>query len=309
MKPQTKAMLMGCCVVLFWSTVATSFKIALSEMGYIQLLLIASLTALVITSVFAISTGKFPVIRSLFSNPGELKKLALQSILNPFLYYLVLFKAYSLLPAQIAQPLNYTWQVVLILMMAILLKQRLKIIQIAGVLISFSGVILLSFNSGASPQGELSAEGILLVLGSAFIWASFWILKMKNQNEPVAELFFNFLFGSAYLLILSLFIPMEWPSARGLLAAVYSGAFEMGFTFILWLNALKVATNRVVLTQITYFSPLLSLVLIHFVLGENISYITVVGLLLITGGIILSNGRIKLSKRRIKVSIGDVNQD
>ncbi len=295
MKLQTKAMLMGFCVVLFWSTVATSFKIALSEMGYIQLLLIASLTALVITSIFALSTGKLSVIRSLFSSPREIKKLALQSILNPFLYYLVLFKAYSLLPAQIAQPLNYTWQVVLILMMAVLLKQRLKIIQITGVLISFSGVILLSFNSGASPQGELSAAGILLVLGSAFIWASFWILKMKNKNEPVAELFFNFLFGSAYLIILSLFIPMEWPSARGLLAAVYSGAFEMGFTFILWLSALQIATNRVILTQITYLSPLLSLLLIHFVLGENISYITVVGLLLITGGIILGNCRIKQS--------------
>ncbi len=293
MKAQTKAMLMGFCVVLSWSTVATSFKIALSEMGYIQLLLIASFTALVITSVFALSTGKLPVIRSLFSSSRELKRLALQSILNPFLYYLVLFKAYSLLPAQIAQPLNYTWQVVLILMMAILLKQRLKIIQIAGVLISFSGVILLSFNSGVSPQGELSAAGILLVLGSAFIWASFWILKMKNKNEPVAELFFNFLFGSAYLIILSLFIPMEWPSVRGLLAAVYSGAFEMGFTFVLWLSALQIATNRVVLTQITYLSPLLSLMLIHFVLGENISFITVAGLLLITGGIILGNRRTK----------------
>ncbi|MDD2424701.1 MAG: DMT family transporter [Bacteroidales bacterium] len=295
MKNQSKALLAGFTVVLFWSTVATSFKIALQEMGYIQLLLIASITALVITAIFAISTGKLPVIKALFSSPVELKKLALQSLLNPFLYYLVLFKAYSLLPAQIAQPLNYTWQVILILMMAVLLKQRLKIIQIAGVLISFSGVILLSFNSGASPQGELSAAGILLVLGSAFIWASFWILKMKNKNEPVAELFFNFLYGSAYLIILSLFIPMEWPSARGLAAAVYSGTFEMGFTFIIWLKALHLATNKVVLTQITYLSPLLSLVLIHFVLGENISYITVAGLLLITGGIILGNARMKQS--------------
>jgi drug/metabolite transporter (DMT)-like permease len=29
--------------------------------------------------------------------------------MNPFLYYVLLFRAYDLLPAQQAQPLNYTW--------------------------------------------------------------------------------------------------------------------------------------------------------------------------------------------------------
>jgi drug/metabolite transporter (DMT)-like permease len=293
MNNQSRAVFAGCCVVLFWSTVATAFKIALEEMGFIQLLLIASLTALLVTAIFAVSAGKLPEIKVSFSNVQELKKLALQSLLNPFLYYLVLFKAYSLLPAQIAQPLNYTWQIVLIIMMALLLRQRLTIIQIAGVLISFSGVLLLSSNRSASPEGGLSVTGIFLVLSSAFIWASFWILKMKSKREPVVELFFNFLFGSVYLLFLSLFVPMEWPSLRGLLAGIYSGCFEMGLTFILWIRALKMATNRVVLTQLTYLSPLLSLIMIHFILGESVGYTTIAGLLLITGGIVLGNGSFK----------------
>ena len=47
-------------------------------------------------------------------------------MLNPFLYYLVLFRAYDLLPAQEAQPLNYTWPIVLVLLSAIMLHQRLR---------------------------------------------------------------------------------------------------------------------------------------------------------------------------------------
>ena len=48
---------------------------------------------------------------------GELCRLSrrdwqqslLPGLLNPCLYYLVLFKAYELLPAQQAQALNYSW--------------------------------------------------------------------------------------------------------------------------------------------------------------------------------------------------------
>ena len=35
-------------------------------------------------------------------------------LLNPVAYYLVLFKAYDLLPAQVAQPINYAWPIVLL---------------------------------------------------------------------------------------------------------------------------------------------------------------------------------------------------
>jgi drug/metabolite transporter (DMT)-like permease len=63
----------------------------------------------------------------------------------------------------------------------------------------------------------------------------------------------------------------------------------MGITFILWSKALKLATNRVTLTQLIYLSPLLSLLLIHFILGEKIGVLTVVGLFLIIGGILISN--------------------
>ena len=44
---------------------------------------------------------------------AALVRAAALGFLNPFLYYVVLFKAYDLLPAQEAQPLNYTWAITL----------------------------------------------------------------------------------------------------------------------------------------------------------------------------------------------------
>ena len=50
----------------------------------------------------------------------------LMGAFNPLLYYLVLFKAYSLLPAQVAQPLNMVWPITLALLSVPLLGQKIS---------------------------------------------------------------------------------------------------------------------------------------------------------------------------------------
>ncbi|MFA6759306.1 MAG: DMT family transporter [Bacteroidales bacterium] len=289
MNNQSKAMVMGGFVVLFWGTAATAFKIALGGLDYVLLLLIASSTALVISAVEMAITGKYGKVLAIFKDNRTVFKYAAQGLLNPFLYYLVLFKAYSLLPAQIAQPLNYSWQIVLLLMIAVVFKQRLKPIQLIGVVVSFGGILLLSFNSGASPVGTLSFTGIVLALGSAFIWATYWITKINSKEDSSVSLFINFLFGTFYLVLLSLFISFETPDLKPFLAGVYVGCFEMGFTFILWGKALNLATNKVTLAQLTYLAPVLSLILIHFILKEEIGMLTIIGLLFVLGGILIAN--------------------
>lgn len=291
-------MIMGGFVVLFWGTAATAFKIALSGLDYVLLLLIASFTALVISAVEMAITGKYGKVLAIFKDNRTVLKYAAQGVLNPFLYYLVLFKAYSLLPAQIAQPLNYSWQIVLLLMIAVVFKQKLKPIQLIGVLVSFSGILMLSFNHGASPVGTLSITGIVLALGSAFIWATYWISKINSKEDSSVSLFINFLFGTFYLILISLFISFETPHLKPFLAGVYVGCFEMGFTFILWGKALNLATNKVALAQLTYLAPVLSLFLIHFVLKEEIGMLTIVGLLFILSGILIANLKRKEHNKR-----------
>jgi len=282
-------MIMGGFVVLFWGTAATAFKIALSGLDYVLLLLIAASTALIISAVEMAISRKYGKVKAIFKDNRKVVKYAAQGLLNPFLYYLVLFKAYSLLPAQIAQPLNYSWQIVLLLMIAVVFRHKLKPIQLIGVLVSFGGIIMLSFNNSASPVGTLSITGILLALGSAFIWATYWVSKINSKEDSSVSLFINFLFGTFYLILISLFISFETPELKTFLAGVYVGCFEMGFTFILWGKALNLATNKVALAQLTYLAPVLSLTLIHFILKEEIGTLTILGLLFILGGILVAN--------------------
>ncbi|MDD2281547.1 MAG: DMT family transporter, partial [Bacteroidales bacterium] len=255
----------------------------------LQLLLIASSTALIVCFIELIRTKKLNLLGESLLSKSTIFRGAWQGLMNPFIYYLILFKGYSLLPAQIAQPLNFSWQIVLMILMAIFLKQKLHFNQVIGVLVSFSGIIMLSLNNSADILGKLSVFGLGLIIASTIIWATYWLLKINEKQDSVIELFVSFLFGTIYLVVVSLFTPMEVPPLKPLLAGIYAGMFEMGITFILWSKALKLATNRVTLTQLIYLSPLLSLLLIHFILGEKIGVLTVVGLFLIIGGILISN--------------------
>jgi drug/metabolite transporter (DMT)-like permease len=289
MSNQKRAVTMASFVVFFWATVATAFKLALAGMGAVTLLLISSLTALVVFTIYLGYNGNLLSALKTLKHRKVIISSAWQGAMNPFIYYLILFKGYSLLPAQIAQPMNFSWQIVLILLMAIFMKQKIGLIQALGVLISFSGIVMLSLNDGADASGTLSLAGIAFILTSTVIWAVYWMLKIDTSKEPVEELFRNFLAGSLYLLIAFIIFPEPVQIGVPLYAAIYVGLFEMGITFILWNKALNLASNKVVVTQMIYLAPMLSFLIINRVLGERITLLTIAGLAFIVSGILVSN--------------------
>jgi drug/metabolite transporter (DMT)-like permease len=135
-----------------------------------------------------------------------------------------------------------------------------------------------------------SPAGVALALGSTVVWALYWIGNTRSTADPVAGLFFNFLFGLPLVLGATLIfseLPPMTPEA--LLGGAYVGVFEMGVTFALWLTAMKYAampdgggTARV--ANLIFLSPFLSLVFIHFLVGEEILPATLVGLAFIIAG-------------------------
>ncbi len=74
-------------------------------------------------------------------------------------------------------------------------------------------------------------------------------------------------------------------SPIGVLGATYIGIFEMGITFVIWLKALKFSQTTARVSNLIYLSPFLSLVFIYFLVGEQMLFSTVIGLILIVVGI------------------------
>jgi drug/metabolite transporter (DMT)-like permease len=278
-----------------WSTVASAFKITLRYLDFIQMLLYASATSVLVLGFILVVKGKFELV---FACTGrEYLRSLILGLLNPFLYYLVLFKAYDLLPAQVAQPLNYTWAITLSLLSIPLLKQRLGAGDIVGGLVSYSGVLIISTRGDLLGFELESPLGVALALGSTIIWALYWIYNTSDARDPVVALFLNFLFGVPVVLAACLLFSDLTPSApAGLIGAAYVGVVEMGISFVLWLNALKLSVNTAKVGNLIFISPFLSLVFIHFLVGEDILVSTYSGLVLIVLGLAIQ--RLKIRSHR-----------
>jgi drug/metabolite transporter (DMT)-like permease len=285
---QSRAYLFALAAVIFWSTVPTAIKLGIGQMQHFQLLTGAAFTSVFVLAFTIILQGK---VRLLLATPARsLLRAAMLGILNPFLYYLILFKAYSLLPGQVAQPLNMIWPLVLVLFSIPMLKQKIGGKSILALVISFSGVILISYQGGTLLDADSSIAGVLIALSTAFIWALYWILNMKSGLDDVINLFLVFLFSSVYLAIVSLFVAHPFPEEPGQwAAAAYLGVFEMGLAFVFWLKALQLSSTTAKISNLVYIAPFLNLIFVHLFLGEKIFLSTVFGIILVVSGIIFQN--------------------
>ncbi len=287
---QRKAYLYAIAVVLIWSTVASAFKISLRYLDFIQLLFFASLVSLFVLFIVLVFQGKLTLLRT-YSKKDYLLS-GLLGFLNPCLYYAVLFKAYSLLPAQEAQPLNQTWAIILALLSIIVLRQRITLKSIIALVISFIGVVIISTHGYVFSLKFSNVAGAILALASAFIWALFWLYNLKDRRDVVAKLFLNFLFGTLFIIIIVLVAKVSLkPTLAGFAGAAYVGIFEMGITFVLWFNALKLSKTTAQVSNMIYLVPFLSLLIIHYAIGEKILTSTITGLIFIIAGILLQRSK------------------
>jgi drug/metabolite transporter (DMT)-like permease len=290
---ETKAISSAVVAVLSWSTVATAFKIALRYLTHFELLLVADCTALFIFMIIISFHNKWKLIAKL--SPKQWGYFALLGLLNPVAYYLVLFKSYNLLPAQVAQPINYMWPIVLTVLLALFTHCHIPRLKYVGLIISLAGVAFISLGTSTFGNMHISIQGLLLAALSAVLWAIYWMItnKHKNKIDATLSLFMCFMFGTVYLVAGALFCGIHALSFKGIVSGVYVGCFEMGVSFIAFEYALCKTSNPALVNQLCYLSPFLSLFFIAVVLGETIVVTTYIGLALIVIGILFNQYCVK----------------
>lgn len=301
MKSSNLAYVYGMAAVFLWSTVATAFKIALSYYTPLQLVFVAVLTSIIALAGILAWQKKLSLLKQQFLRRPMFYLVT--GLINPFLYYIVLFKAYSLLPAQQALSLNYTWAVLLPLLAAPLLKQHLRKSDIAAALIAYTGVFIIATGGDISGFSFDSPLGIGLALTSTLLWCLYWIVNTKDQGDPVVSLLLSFLIGLPFVAV-TLVLTDTLPSfsIKAIFAGMYVGLFEMGITFVLWLMALKTATRTANISTMVFLSPVMSIGFIAWILQETIAMATYLGLAFILSGMMLQQLLPRYLERKNKIS-------
>ncbi|MDC5707508.1 DMT family transporter [Vibrio europaeus] len=292
---ERRALGLGLSAVLLWSTVATAFKLTLAEFSPIQMLTVASIVSALALMVICAVQGKLKTLPGTFlSNPWYYLLLGL---INPLAYYVILFKAYELLPASQAQAINYSWAITLTLMAAVFLGQKIRKQDWIACTFSYLGVIVIATQGDVLGLNFESPLGVGLALFSTLLWASYWILNTKNKADPIVGVLLGFLVAIPFAIGLTLYEGLSFShvSTQGWLAVSYVGLFEMGITFVLWLSALKLTQNTSRLSNLIFASPFISLMLLATIIGEQIHPSTLVGLVLIITGLVIQ--QIKFGKK------------
>nr|WP_263858766.1 DMT family transporter [Shewanella algae] len=280
------ALIYGMAAVFLWSTVATAFKIALGFFSPLQLVFVAVITSSVCLGLILAWQGKLKLLKQQFyARPWFYLQTGL---LNPFLYYLVLFKAYDLLPAQQALSLNYTWAVLLPLLAAPMLQQKLQGSDMLAAVTGYFGVLVIATGGNLLSMDFANPFGILLALSSTLLWCLYWIINTKDKGDAIVSLMLSFLV-SLPLITITLLTTESLPSLhwQALGAGVYVGLFEMGVTFVLWLMALRTTERAASITNLVFLTPLLSMVFIALILKETITLATLVGMGLILSALLI----------------------
>ena len=230
----------------------------------------------------------------------SLLRCALLAILNPCLYYIILLKAYDILPAQEAMAINYSWVVMIIILSIPILKQKIGMNAFLSIIISYFGVIVIATNGDFLSLQFDNSQGVIYALITTVIWALFWLFNTKHKNDTVVSLFLIFLFSLPFIAFAVLFSStFVIPSMNGFIGAAYVGLFEMGITFVVRQSALRMTSNIAKVTSLVFITPFLSLLIVQLFLREVILTSTVVGIVLIIFGLLLQKF---FTKRNTKLS-------
>ena len=283
---QNKAYLFAGIAIFFWSTVATAFKLALEHLEPIQLVFYSTLFSVIVLFFITLIQGKLNLIKD-FST-SDLLRCAFLGLLNPCLYYIILFKGYDILPAQEAMVINFSWPIMIVILSIPILKQTIDIKSFLSIVVCYVGVVVIASKGDVFSMQFESPLGVGYILFTTVIWSLFWLFNTKNSNDSLVSLFLIFLFSLPYILVIVYFSnSFIIPSTKGFIGSAYIGLFEMGISVVLWQLALKTSTTVSRVASLVFITPFLSLLILHFVLKETILASTIFGVILICLGLIL----------------------
>jgi drug/metabolite transporter (DMT)-like permease len=166
---------------------------------------------------------------------------------------------------------------------------------IAGVIVGFGGLALLSLTRGG---GAGAAFGIVVILCAAFSWASGSFLsgRMPMPANPYVASVYEMLAGGLALTVLGL------AKGEGLHFGAYSGRSWLALGYLITFGSLLAFTSYVWLLgnapislvgTYAYVNPTVAVLLGAVILGEHVTWATVVGgaIIIVGVGLVVSTER------------------
>jgi len=273
--------------ILVWASIPVASKKILVELDNLQMLFYSTIFSFLIAGALLLAQGKERQFRQYSARDYGI--MAVLGFLGCYLYYLLLYGALALTTAAEGFILAYTWPIMILILAVIILREPLTVRKIAGIFISFFGIVVIVTQGSITTVQLTSLRGDLLAMAGALSFALFSVLGKRYKFDQTISVFV--FFATALLLVL-ITAPatsgIPWPSATIWPWLLYNGLLVNGVSYIWWFKALEHGKTHII-SNALYLTPFISLVYIWLLLDEPIMASALLGLLIIITGIALQS--------------------
>jgi len=280
--------------IIFWACAFPSIKFILEEkhLSYINLTIMRLLVVCISFLIFiALQRKRF--------NPLQKKDIIPIFLLGFFGivgYHLGLNYGEQFVSAGAASLIIATIPVLVTILSILYLKEKVTIKQVIGILLSLSGVVIISILGTANATIEINyIYGALGVFFAALMGAVYTILgkKMLERYSALSLTAYAMLLGSIGLIPLinnELITEVSNLPVMAWFALIFLGLFSTIISYTLWYVALE-TRDATEISSYLYAIPVLSTILSYFLIGEIITIFFILGGIFVITGLLLVNSK------------------
>ncbi|TDW30313.1 DMT family transporter [Cryobacterium psychrophilum] len=207
-------------------------------------------------------------------------------------YNMLLYTALQYTTPQSASLINAANPAVMVVLAALLLRERIGWRGIAGLILGLCGVVLIITNGAlASVFTRSTNAGDLLMVGAVVVWSLYTIVGRGLPVPPITATAVQGTLVAVLLAPVALLSGASWPAdARIGWAVIFIAIFPSIGSYVLWNSALKsIPPGRagLFLNLITVFT-----VIIAVILGAQLTAPQLIGGVIVFAGVALSTLRL-----------------
>lgn len=297
-----KVYLFAVLSMLFWGLSFVWFKIVVKWYEPITIIFLRLIISGSLMMVFMLLTRSWQTIKR-----KHLKYFLLLAFAQPFCYFLGESFGLKLVSSTIASVIIATIPLFSPFAGYFLVREKVTIPVVLGIVFSFFGIILMLINPDFSLNA--SPKGVLLLFLAVFAAVAYSVIirKISHEYNPVTIITHQNLIGAVYFLPLFMVFDFQHfitvtPTRELIMALLQLSVFASTLAYVFYIIAIKgigVIKANVFANLIPVFTGFFSFI----ILGETFTALKIAGMLLVLFGVVVSqSGRLAQLMLRNKQS-------
>jgi len=286
--------------IIFWALAFPFIKIGLKELSPTNLTIMRLfIVSIIFLIIYLLKPNKFTKI-----NKKDIIPIFLLGFFGIVIYHLGLNYGELYISASAASLIIATIPVFIVIIAATILKEKITLKIIIGVILSLIGVIIISIAGTANSNIEITyLSGAFTVLIAAVMGAFYTTAgkKLLERYSALSLTIYAFLLGSLGLIPFvnnTLFAEVSKLSITGWFVVIFLGIFPTVIGYLLWYVALEIKTSSEIGIYL-YAIPVISTIISVIFFNEKITWLFIFGGIFVILGLYIVNRQERIKKKMI----------